>query len=84
MMKTTLFAALLSAAVNSYAQNAAQDNTPLVLPKRLQSQCHVAQWHLQTIVDPFDTGFYDYRLAESNNGFFKNQQPKSPSALVGV
>lgn len=82
MMKTTLFAALLSAAVNSYAQNAAQDNTPLVLQNVYSRNVTSLNGTWQTIVDPFDAGFYDYRLAESNNGFFKNQQPKSPSDLV--
>lgn len=82
MMKTTLFAALLSAAVNSYAQNAAQDSTPLVLQNVYSRNVTSLNGTWQTIVDPFDAGFYDYRLAESNNGFFKNQQPKNPSDLV--
>ena len=36
----------------------------------------------QTIVDPFDAGFYDYRLKESSNGFFKNRVAKSKQDLV--
>ena len=35
----------------------------------------------EIIVDPFDTGYYDYRL-NSTNGFFRNLQPKSKSDLV--
>jgi len=35
-----------------------------------------------SIVDPFDNGYYDYRLNVSNNGFFKNQKAKSKSDLV--
>lgn len=35
----------------------------------------------EIIVDPFDTGYYDYRL-NSTNGFFKNLKPKSKSDLV--
>lgn len=35
----------------------------------------------EIIVDPFDTGYYDYRL-NSTNGFFKNLQPKSKSDMV--
>lgn len=31
----------------------------------------------QIIVDPFDAGYYDYRMAESPYGFFKNAQPQS-------
>ncbi len=34
------------------------------------------------IVDPFDNGYYDYRLQVSANGFFKNAKPKNPSDIV--
>jgi beta-glucuronidase len=34
------------------------------------------------IVDPFDNGYYDYRMNVNQNGFFKNQKPKSPSDIV--
>ena len=36
----------------------------------------------QTIVDPYETGYYDYRYLPSPNGYFKNTKPKSPSDLV--
>jgi beta-glucuronidase len=36
----------------------------------------------QTIIDPYETGFYDYRYVESKNGYFKNAKPKSPSDLI--
>lgn len=35
----------------------------------------------EIIVDPFDTGYYDYRL-NSTNGFFKNLKPISKSDMV--
>lgn len=38
------------------------------------------QW--QTIVDPYESGFYDYRYQPSKNGYFKNAKPKSSSDLV--
>ena len=40
------------------------------------------QW--QAIVDPYDTGFLDYRSRPltNNNAFFKNYKPQSPSELV--
>lgn len=31
----------------------------------------------QTIADPFDAGYLDYRLNVSPNGFFKNEKPQS-------
>jgi len=38
------------------------------------------QWH--AIVDPYESGFYDYRYQPSANGFFKNAKPKSKSDLI--
>ncbi|WP_321332558.1 glycoside hydrolase family 2 TIM barrel-domain containing protein [uncultured Bacteroides sp.] len=36
----------------------------------------------KAIIDPFDNGYYDYRLAENPNGFFKNQKAQNKSDLV--
>lgn len=36
----------------------------------------------QTIIDPYENGFYDYRSQESPNGYFKDARPKSPGDLV--
>lgn len=36
----------------------------------------------QTIIDPYENGFYDYRYKESPNGYFKNAKPKSPGDLI--
>jgi beta-glucuronidase len=36
----------------------------------------------QTIIDPYETGYYDYRYQPSDNGYFKNTKPKSPSDLI--
>ena len=38
------------------------------------------QW--QIIVDPYESGYYDYRYEPSENGYFKNAKPKSKSDLV--
>src|SRR5678816_3641349 len=38
------------------------------------------QW--QMIVDPYESGYYDYRYQPSNNGYFKNAKPKSKSDLI--
>jgi beta-glucuronidase len=35
-----------------------------------------------TIVDPFDNGYYDYRMNVSKNGFFRNEKAKTKSDLV--
>jgi beta-glucuronidase len=36
----------------------------------------------QTIIDPYETGYYDYRFQPSENGYFKNAKPKTPSDLI--
>ena len=38
------------------------------------------QW--QTIVDPYESGYYDYRYQPSANGYFKDAKPKSKSDLI--
>jgi beta-glucuronidase len=37
-------------------------------------------WH--TIIDPYETGYYDYRYEESANGYFRNRKPESVRDLV--
>jgi beta-glucuronidase len=36
----------------------------------------------QVIVDPYESGFYDYRYKPSANGYFKDAKPKTKSDLV--
>ncbi|HEX7332833.1 MAG TPA: glycoside hydrolase family 2 TIM barrel-domain containing protein [Pyrinomonadaceae bacterium] len=36
----------------------------------------------QAIVDPYESGFYDYRYQPNNNGYFKNAKPKTKSDLI--
>tara|TARA_X000000950_G_scaffold65526_2_gene80591 strand:+ start:10087 stop:11886 length:1800 start_codon:yes stop_codon:yes gene_type:complete len=38
------------------------------------------QW--QTIVDPLENGYYNYRYQPLENGYFKNQKMTSPSDLI--
>jgi len=38
------------------------------------------QW--QTIIDPYESGYYDYRYQPSANGFFKDAKPKTKSDLI--
>ncbi|RYG17037.1 MAG: beta-glucuronidase, partial [Chitinophagaceae bacterium] len=38
------------------------------------------QWN--TIVDPYENGFYNYRYEESETGYFKNAKPATPGDLV--
>ena len=36
----------------------------------------------RTIVDPYESGYYNYRYQPSENGYFKNTKPKSKSDLI--
>jgi beta-glucuronidase len=36
----------------------------------------------RTILDPYESGYYDYRYQPSNNGYFKDAKPKSKSDLI--
>src|ERR1044071_10519274 len=38
------------------------------------------QW--QTIVDPYESGYYNYRYQRSDNGYFKNAKPKSKTDVI--
>jgi beta-glucuronidase len=38
------------------------------------------QW--LTIIDPYETGYYDYRYQPSTNGYFKDAKPKTKSDLI--
>jgi beta-glucuronidase len=36
----------------------------------------------KTIVDPYESGYYNYRYQPSDNGYFKNAKPKSKNDLI--
>ncbi|HSD45323.1 MAG TPA: glycoside hydrolase family 2 TIM barrel-domain containing protein [Pyrinomonadaceae bacterium] len=36
----------------------------------------------QAIIDPYESGFYDYRYQPSANGYFRNAKPKTKSDLI--
>jgi len=36
----------------------------------------------QTIIDQYETGYYDYRYQPSTDGYFKNAKPESPGDLI--
>lgn len=68
------FTLALTLALCCIAMNA---EVPRIL-QNVYSRDHVmlnGTW--QTIVDPIETGYYDYRMNETSNGFFKNYQTQS-------
>ncbi|HEX6730216.1 MAG TPA: glycoside hydrolase family 2 TIM barrel-domain containing protein [Pyrinomonadaceae bacterium] len=36
----------------------------------------------QIIIDPYETGYYNYRWQPREDGYFKNQKPKNPGELI--
>ena len=48
--------------------------------RRAQDSQSRRQW--QAIVDPYESGFYNYRYQPSDNGYFKNAKPKTKSDLI--
>src|SRR5260370_37138789 len=38
--------------------------------------------HWKTIIDPYESGYYDYRYLPSPNGYFKDAKPKTKSDLI--
>ena len=79
---TTLLVLALGITADVHGEDTVQDGRQLVLQNVYSRDITSLNGTWQTIVDPFDAGFYDYRLAESPTGFFKNQKPKDPSDMV--
>ena len=74
-MKVGVFCVLLLACASARAQ------TPLIANAGGRQGLSLdGRW--QTIIDPYENGFYDYRYQESPNGYFKNAKPKTPADLV--
>src|SRR6266699_3088706 len=63
------------------ATSRAQGQTPLIANIAGRNTIDLnGQW--QTIIDPYETGYYDYRYQPSPDGYFKNAKPKSPGDLI--
>src|SRR5215470_14630717 len=59
----------------------AQQSTPLIT--NIQGRDAISlngSW--QVIIDPYETGYYDYRFQPRDDGYFQNTKPKSPSDLI--
>ena len=76
MKKFYLFSLILSVTAIVHAQSST------VLQNVYGRQVTSLNGYWQIIVDPFDNGYYDYRLEINPNGFFKNAKPRDKSDLV--
>ncbi|MFO7447532.1 MAG: glycoside hydrolase family 2 TIM barrel-domain containing protein [Ignavibacteriaceae bacterium] len=43
---------------------------------------HTLNGNWQIIIDPYETGYYNYRYEPAENGFFMNQKPKDKTELI--
>lgn len=75
-MKTLKFIVFFLLPLLSFGQQ-------LTLVNNIESRKKISlngQWEI--LIDPYENGFYDYRLAESENGYFKNAKPASKQSFV--
>jgi beta-glucuronidase len=76
-MKPVLLACLVSAALSAPPAPAAELITNV---DGRTTRSLDGRW--QTIVDPYENGYYDYRYQPGDNGYFRNQKPRDASDLV--
>lgn len=57
--------------------SACQAQTTRIMQNVYSRNCQSLNGEWQIIIDPIETGFYDYRMNETPNGFFRNYQPTS-------
>ena len=76
--RLVLFGAIL---FSLHVTTAAQQATPLItnIPGRNTISLN-GSW--QVIIDPYETGYYDYRFQPRRDGYFKNTKPQTPSDLI--
>jgi len=58
----------------------AQSETLLANVEHRQKQSLNGQWKI--IIDPYETGYYNYRYQPRTDGYFENRKPKDKSELV--
>jgi beta-glucuronidase len=52
------------------------DTAPLIINADHRNTTNLnGAWDI--IIDPYETGFYDYRYEESSDGYFKNTRPQN-------
>ena len=81
----SLLILLMSVPAQVRAQTAASDAQPHIPTALINVAARKTvdlsgAWH--SIVDPYDTGFYDYRWQENADGYFRNRKPASPADRV--
>lgn len=83
MSPLLLKAIVLSAPVFGAQANATDSSAPALQIVNVSGRATTTlngRW--QTIVDPFEVGYFNYRMQPDPNGFFRNQKPANPADRV--
>ena len=80
-MSTSKLAFALAALLVLFIHAQAQQLSPLMINIDGRHATSLnGRW--QIIIDPYETGYYDYRYQPRSDGYFRNTKPASPSDLV--
>ena len=80
IVRSTVFAALCIGFLAAVTMVSAQQPGLIANTDGRKTISLDGQW--QTIIDPYESGYYDYRYQPSANGYFKDAKPKSKSDLI--
>src|SRR3989475_465661 len=80
VLRITAFAVLCSGLLAAVSTVSGQQPTTIANISGRQTTSLDGNW--KAIIDPYETGYYDYRYEPSPNGFFRDAKPKTKSDLV--
>src|SRR6267154_4364635 len=80
IVRSTVFAALCIGFLAAVTMVSAQQIDLIANTEGRTTISLDGQW--RTIIDPYESGYYDYRYQPSANGYFKDAKPKSKSDLI--
>src|SRR5437660_7740421 len=80
IFRITAFVVLSLAFFASVPAVSAQRSTLITIINGRQTTSLDGNW--KTIIDPYETGYYDYRYEPSADGYFKDAKPKNKSDLI--
>jgi len=82
MFSSTLKACLVLCALFLFATATASAQQPTLIQNVSARKTTSLDGLWRIIIDPYETGYYDYRYEPSANGYFKNAKPKTESDLI--
>src|SRR5258706_10377777 len=82
MIRSLVFAAALLFASSASAQPGESSAPALQIVNISGRAATTLNGDWQTIVDPFEVGYFNYRMQPDPNGFFRNQKPQKSTDRV--